>query len=100
MKVDETTFSIQCGFHKKLGVIFNSIEGKTYDNNQKTYTFPIKYKDDLIMALMDLNVSIEEVLSFVPKEVKPEVALYMENDDSLDIFTPYSVAVSSFIIIY
>ena len=94
LKIDESTISIQCGYHKKLAEIFNKIEDRLYDANQKTYSFPISCKEELITALLDLNVSIEEVSSFVPKEIQPQVAIYVEDEMFFKIFTPYSTEVS------
>ena len=94
LKINESTIAIQCGFHKKFAEIFNKIEGRLYDGNQRTYSFPIACKEELITALLDLNVSIEEVSSFAPIEIQPQVAIYVEDEICFKIFTPYSSEVS------
>ena len=98
LKINETTVSIQCGYHKKLRDLFNSIEGKNYDNNQKTYSFPIEHKDRLIKELIDLNVSVEEVSEFASTKVTNVnlIAFYIENATSFDISSEYSVSVNNF----
>jgi len=72
---NDETFSMKTLYHQKIIQIFQE-NGSKYDAFENTNTFSIGLLDKVKDALIDINVSVEEVKEFDRKNVKQKTASF------------------------
>ena len=89
--LDDKYFLIQTPYHPKIKEELSRIGSDSYDNETKAYKFDMPKKQEVIDALLALNVSIEAVVSLPPPFTGPRVALVKEESDGLrfEVYIPY-----------
>ena len=77
LKIEGSRCHIKVDFHPRINSLLKSFEDHTYENN--VYSYPIKYKDELISSLLALNLDVIEYKSFPEKiEQKKRLIIRME----------------------
>ncbi len=68
---------------------------KKYNQENYTFTFSNENKNEIINFMLDLSVTMDEVLELPPTKTYPRYAKYMLRGDELDLYLPYNPAVGA-----
>ena len=94
---NEQSFTIQTVFNKTLHELFLSIKGVSYiiefEGFEQNYEFPITEKNTVVNKLINLDVSVEEVLELPLKTKKQQNAIYQIIDGKLEIAATYTTKI-------
>lgn len=88
VKLNENIYHLKCKFHKNIIDMF-TLNNITYDCNNQVYVIPARSRNDIINQLLNMKVSVKEILSFDPTFDRPKELIYNINDDVCCIFFMY-----------
>jgi hypothetical protein len=95
IKIGQSNFLIQVGYHERINKFFNSVPGVTYSLIDQAFSCPLKEKDNVVNFLVGLNISVHEVEQFKEKKENKEV-LYQLEEEKIYVFFPYNPKVIFF----
>ena len=87
LKIEGSRCHIKVDFHPRINSLLKSFEDHTYENN--VYSYPIKYKDELISSLLALNLDVIECKSFPEKIEQKKKAHYKNGDKNFQLQSDY-----------
>jgi hypothetical protein len=92
---NDETFSIQVFYHPRIVEFFKTIEDKSYNAETHSFSFPNKYREEVVGHLVNLSVVIDEVTEIPPGKSYPKTVKWRVNDNVFEVYMAFNKQATS-----